>query len=346
MSKILYNTLALDKMDITMEPQKREVIDKAITKFDAQTGFKMGVYGNGDQLDIIIKIDGQELILNAEVRLYLDKARLGIVINKFRNMQGTPLLITKYVNPELMKTIEENNINFIDTAGNVYIKIPPLFIKMKGNKPDDTKKAGDAGRQMYTAELQTIFTLLCNPDLERNPMREIAELAGITHGTVHLVLRDLQNQGYIQIQNGVGKLINKENLLEKWVTLYPKNLKPKFLIGRYEMLDEILKDADFMKYDAQWGGEEAAARMTNYLRPFTYMIYLGGRKGEFILRNRLRKNPQGNLILMEKFWKFKDFNNLNVTHPILVYADLLATGDPRNIEVAKIIYEKEIVRYL
>ncbi|MBW1728433.1 MAG: hypothetical protein JRJ62_12840, partial [Deltaproteobacteria bacterium] len=32
--------------------------------------------------------------------------------------------------------------------------------------------------------------------------------------------------------------------------------------------------------------------------------------------------------------------------PILVYADLLATGDHRNIEAAEIIYEKYIGRFI
>ena len=31
-------------------------------------------------------------------------------------------------------------------------------------------------------------------------------------------------------------------------------------------------------------------------------------------------------------------------HPILVYADLLATGNQRNIETARMIYEQHIVR--
>jgi hypothetical protein len=329
-----------------MAPREREIIERAITKFEIETGFKMSVFGDADNVDIIIKIEGQELTLNAEVRLFINKTRLGIAINRLKNVNGIPLLITGYVNPELMKTIEENNINFIDTVGNAYIKVPPLFIKIKGNKRGETKKVGTAEKPMYAAELQTIFTLLCNPGIEKNPMREIAELAGVTHGTVHLAIKNLQQQGYLQIQNGIGKLINKQNLLEKWATLYPENLKPKFIIGKYEMREELLEDLDYMKYDAIWGGEVAAARMTNYLQPYIFTLYIGGRKGEFILRNRLRKDPKGNLLLMEKFWKFNDFNKLNITHPILIYADLLATGDPRNIEAAKIIYEKEIVRYL
>ena len=49
---------------------------------------------------------------------------------------------------------------------------------------------------------------------------------------------------------------------------------------------------------------------------------------------------------MKKFWNFENNDYPGLTHPILIYADLLATGDPRNIETAKIIYEKDIVRYL
>jgi hypothetical protein len=49
---------------------------------------------------------------------------------------------------------------------------------------------------------------------------------------------------------------------------------------------------------------------------------------------------------MRKFWKFENHGYVDMVHPILVYADLLATGDPRNIETAKIIYEKDIVRYI
>jgi hypothetical protein len=99
-------------------------------------------------------------------------------------------------------------------------------------------------------------------------------------------------------------------------------------------------------YNALWGGEEAAARLTNYLQPYIYTIYTHGNEGEFILRNRLTKNPLGNIILMKKFWNFDNPEYPGLTHPILIYADLLATGEPRNIETAKIIYEKDIVRYI
>ncbi|MBE3112412.1 MAG: hypothetical protein IMZ46_18205 [Acidobacteria bacterium] len=39
-------------------------------------------------------------------------------------------------------------------------------------------------------------------------------------------------------------------------------------------------------------------------------------------------------------------NWIETVHPLLIYADLVASGSDRNIETAKIIYEQHISRYL
>ncbi len=327
-----------------MRPQEREVIDLVIKNFEAETGIRVTIQILEKDVDLAIKIDEHNLIFNAEVRLFLNKARLGLVINQLRKNRGIPLLITKYVNPALMIQLVKNNVNFIDAVGNAYINEPPLFIKIKGNKPGEVKKIKTTKRPFYAAAMQTIFTILCNPGIEREPVREIAQKAGVAHGTVHITLKELKRQGYL---TNNGKLLtNKKKLLEKWVTLYPEKLKPKYVIGKYLINEEQINNIELVKYNALWGGEAAAARLTNYLQPFIYTIYIGEKQGEFILKNRLRKHPQGNLILVKKFWKFLNYEYMNLTHPILVYADLLTTGDPRNIETAQIIYEKEIVRYI
>ncbi len=130
-------------------------------------------------------------------------------------------------------------------------------------------------------------------------------------------------------------IANKEYLLNARVALYPNKLKPKYLIDRYQKNEDQINNLQLKDYNALWGGEGAAARLINYLNPFIYTIYITERQGEFTLKNRLKKDPKGNLILMKKFWNFEDTDYPGMTHPILVYADLLATGDPRNIETAK-----------
>jgi len=47
------------------------------------------------------------------------------------------------------------------------------------------------------------------------------------------------------------------------------------------------------------------------------------------------------------FWNFEiDWPHKNMVPPLLIYADLLATGEARNIETARILYEKEIHRFI
>lgn len=344
--------------------REQEIIGLAIRKFEEETGLRVReVYNNAmpnDRGDVrlVIEVEGHTIEFNAEVKLFINNARLGLIANNMNYTQpelfenerkrawGIPLLITEYVNPNMMKMMENNGINFMDAAGNALIKVPPLYIKIKGNRLNENYETGVVRTTFNTATLQTIFTILCNPEMERNPIREIAEMANVAVGTVHRTLRDLQDQGYLITRNNEYALVNKKNLLEKWITLYTERLRPKFYLGRYEADENRIRNIDLKYFDAQWGGEAAAEKMTNYLRAYIYTIYIAGNQGEFILRNRLKRNTNGNVLLMKKFWNYKDFGYNDVTHPILVYADLLATGDPRNIETANIIYENEIARYI
>ncbi|GBD86600.1 hypothetical protein BMS3Abin03_00521 [bacterium BMS3Abin03] len=333
-----------------MKQRERDIVEQAVQKFEEETGLKIILHYTEQQIEcdaiLNIVVDEHKLEFNVEVRLFLNRARLGLVLNQLKGMRGKPLLITEYINPDLMKAMEENKINFMDAAGNAYINVPPLIIKIKGNKIERKKYFTGT---FNTAALQVIFTLLCNPGIERRTIRVIGEKTGVATGTVYNTIKELVKQNYLLERNFQRyKLINKEGLLERWVTLYPEKLKPKYLIGRYGIAEDQVNNLQLENYNALWGGEEAAARLTNYLRPYQYTIYVEDNYGEFVIRNRLRKNAQGNLTLMKKFWKFIDneYAMNNLTHPILVYADLLATGDPRNIETAKLIYESDIVRYI
>ncbi len=62
---------------------------------------------------------------------------------------------------------------------------------------------------------------------------------------------------------------------------------------------------------------------------------------------KMRNDPKGNVEIMRQFWddRFNSDNqneHLGIAPLIIVYADLLATGDARNIETAGILYDKKI----
>ena len=99
-------------------------------------------------------------------------------------------------------------------------------------------------------------------------------------------------------------------------------------------------------------GEIAAHRLTNYVKPTTCTLYIKPKRNEpqvtntfarLVAANRLRADAEGDIEILDTFWDLPlNANYPDVVPPILAYADLLVTLDPRNIEVAKTIREQYI----
>ena len=89
-----------------------------------------------------------------------------------------------------------------------------------------------------------------------------------------------------------------------------------------------------------------ADRLTNFLKPATFTVYLEpGQACEnlatLIGAHRLRADPAGDVEVLDTFWTFgTDATQPDLVPPLLVYADLVATLDARNLEVAKPIRER------
>ena len=75
--------------------------------------------------------------------------------------------------------------------------------------------------------------------------------------------------------------------------------------------------------------------------------------GKFLLTYGLKKDLEGDIELLKTFWNpevdptYGDWwRHGDLVHPLLIYADLLATGDQRNMETAEMIYETELPRFV
>jgi hypothetical protein len=194
-----------------------------------------------------------------------------------------------------------------------------------------------------------IYAFLCNPGLENKTYRKIAAETDVALGTVDWIMKELKELGFLLDMGKQGqKLIQKENLLQRWVTTYPEQLRPKQMLGRYRGEHGWWQQKRLDPLKAQWGGEVAAVRLTQYLKPELITIYTTAQQlNQLLLENRLRKDPAGDVEVLERFWKpIETWQYEDLVHPILVYADLIATGNQRNIETAKIIYEQNIIRLI
>ncbi|MGH9583786.1 MAG: type IV toxin-antitoxin system AbiEi family antitoxin [Bryobacteraceae bacterium] len=225
--------------------------------------------------------------------------------------------------------------------GNAFIEAPGLYVYIVGQpRPKSASKL--PYRSLDKAGLQITFTFLAHPEILRQSYRKIAQASGVALGTVTPVISDLKNRGLLR-EKSIRKLLDPQRLFEEWVTHYPITLRPKLNPRRFAVERQRLDSADLGEFDASWSGEKAAEKLTGYLRPAFFSIYAHEPARRLISALRLRAEPNGNVEVLNRFWNFTpdgDFPNL--VPPILVYADLMASGDGRNMEAAQLIYEQLI----
>jgi len=341
-----------------------EILENALNALNNATGVDYLIEETEKHIGIV---GGRKRIVNAlillkkaefekkyyvEIKKNINNTTIGFLAEIAKQLPEKFLFITEYINPNIADRLKELDIPFIDVVGNAYINEPNLFIYIKGNKAEDVVGKKEVTRAFQPTGLKLIFALLCNPDLINRPYRDIQRLADIALGTIGWVIRVLKEEGFlIDLGKKGKKIIERERLLKKWVENYNERLRPKLILGRYEAKnDDWWKNVLIANYGAYWGGEVAGAIITDYLKPEVITVYIRDKRTHLVkllVENNIRDKYNGNIEVLNAFW-LQDFNftNPEIVHPIIAYADLLAIGNARNIEVANIIYEKEIARLI
>jgi len=293
-----------------------------------------------------LKRGNDDVLVTVEVKRGLRPGTMGATLFQLQRMGETAMVMADYVTPQLAEQLKANKIAFADAAGNAYIEQPNWLIWVKGEKPTEGAYAAEQkGRAFQASGLRVLFALLCQPTLINENYRAIAKAAGVAHGTVGWVMAELPGLGFVAEIAGKRRLLQPERLLQQWVEAYARKLRPKLLLGRYQADGkEWQATIDPLKYEAVWGGETAAAKMTNMLRPEITTLYVRKRDPALMHAARLKPNPTGNVELVTRFWEFEN-DKPELTPVILVYADLLATGDARCIEVARELHGGIIAQF-
>lgn len=267
-----------------------------------------------------------------------------------REMLERTILIVDYVPQLLAVELKKQGIQFIDTCGNAYINVFPIYIFVKGNRPERPPERNVKARAFQPKGLRVIFALLCNPGLENEPFRQIAQVAGVALGTLKAVFDHLKATGYLIDKGRYGRqLLKKGRLLDRWVPEYAEGLRNTLMVGRFTAENKYWWDGLKLPDNFYWGGEVAAALLTQQLKPEIITIYKKENTplGKLLPQNRIRKDPEGEIEIVETFWNDNPtWQDQQTVHPLLTYADLIAADNERNHEIAKDIRVNELYRYL
>jgi hypothetical protein len=349
------------------EKLERTMLEAAIAAVHRTAGIKlkaqMQVECGNRLLDAEITIEGLEKVRFAvEVKKWAQQANFGAMVNQLQQLPGKGMLVADYVDPMMADRLRDLEIPYIDTVGNVYINEKAFYVLVKTTRAQAKNeynlrgdlKAQQQGRAFNPTGLKVVYALMQNEKLLNAPYREIAEKAQVALGTVGWVINDLkQGKFLIQIPPRKRRLNNKKQLLNKWVDAYLEKLRPKLFVGTFSTEnDDGWKDLDYglTDYGARWGGEVAAAKLTGHLKPEEVTVYLPKEGDERMFTDyRFRKDPNGKIHVYRAFWnENQNYQNddTNIVDPLIVYADLIATGDVRNIETARILYQNELNEFI
>ena len=344
------------------------ILERAIQALEHETGLHLRIEQYEDQqgahpIHAIVALEPGNHLFTVRIKKWAQHGNLGALINQVKQLPGEGLLVADYINPRMVDTLRRQNIQFIDAAGNAFISQPAVHVHVKGRRQQQVGFASNrdgAKRAFESAGLKVVYAFLCHPGLVNKAYREIAEQAGVSLGTVGSVLNGLKAGGFIHDQGGrQGRgLAHYQKLLDRWVDVYPEKLKPKQWLGDFVAADPYWwKRVDIQRYDGYWGGEIAAASYSDWLKPQVATLYLPEQARNHLLGDsRLRKmtewrdERQSVVHIYQPFWPvwLDDVDGVpkkGLVHPVLAYADLLATGDPRNRDAAQRIHDQYIAQY-
>lgn len=330
---------------------ERALLEAARKAFAEQTGIVVELVEKGLEQPAFLKIPG----IDADMEVIVDEGGgknlpAALIYRQWVLFPQHYIVVLPQVAAHKADQLRQDGIQFIDNAGNGYINQPPVYLFVKGNKTQNIIEVATTPRAFKQTGLKVLFAMLCNPGLENETYRTIAVKTKVALGMVDWIVKDLNGLGFL-LETGTGRnrqlrLLQKERLLERWVTAYAEQLRPKLVLGRYRGADGWWQEARLKPQEGLWGGEVAAAKLTNYLKPATVTIYVDrNNPAAVLLPNRLVKDPNGEVELVARFWQPETVApNGDMVHPLLVYADLMATGNQRNIETARMIYDQHLVQ--
>lgn len=243
---------------------------------------------------------------------------------------------------EIFRTL---GINYIDASGNAFITFDGVHIDVRGRRPSPDEAAKEAipratrgGVNLFsTKRSQVIFALLIWEELLTGPVRELARTSGVSLGQAQDTLELLEQYGFLDDSRRLSRR-ERERLIDQWTASYPAGLGTRNRTGLFSGDFSQLRPTG----EAVYVSGEAAVQSLRH--PETIVLYTDTFPETLIRTHRWRRNAENpNIFLRRQFWTPPNFEDAGVHEApwLLVYADLLASNDSRQAEVAQYLRENQ-----
>lgn len=324
-------------------------IARAVEAVRQSTGIEGRIVPDSPDADEAVEliIGDQQHLYQCEVKRTIPRFAVLEDLKARNILDKSKLLVTASMTQEMAARCRTSGIQFIDTAGNAYLSNDhDLFVFVSGLKTAIDVLPIEATSLATPAALRMILGFLATPELLNASYREISYATKVATGAIGGVLNALAARNFLATTRNGRQLRNGSLLLSEWTAGYANRLRPKLARMRFSAEDPArLRAWQPTPGTAAWGGEMAAAMLTRHLKPQQLMIYLDqhvpGALNELVKSCRLRKDEHGELEVVQPFWQLDRLETTPGIAPLpLVYADLLASGESRNIDIASLLLKR------
>lgn len=295
--------------------------------------------GPDDDADVVVVLSHgrsrQEFAMMVSRRVRLSDLSRSV---REQALDERPVIVAAaQVSPRSADVFRRMGLNYVDAAGNASIRFGDVLIDVRGRRPalNVFESRHEGGKNLFsTARAQVAFALLQWPSTWGMPQRALAEAAGVSLGQAHDALAMFREAGF-----GPTGGRSSAELLDLWAAAYPAGLGRKLVLARYR---GVVKDFERLAVDdpgrlggAVVSGEVAAHEL---LRPASLTIYVADLDPTMSITFRWRSDGAGNIAVKRAFWttpvdeagsQRRQLRTMPQAPDLLVYADLLASDDPR-----------------
>lgn len=314
------------------------------------------VHPPGDVLEIETP-QGKNVFRVIVQRTHFDESSADVVIARASNLErtagldpaGKVIVFAPYLSRETAKDLVAAGVSFADEAGNIHLALGDDYSwTLIGER---RPRVSPEARRVTPAAMQLLFQLASNPESANWNIRDLAAAAGLGKSKVAQLKTQFVHEELIK-PGKKGKTFHlPPDRSDELISGYVRTLRPKIFIGRYRHADpssegfiahlHSVASTGKLRY-ALTGGPAADALLHMYQTP-DVPIFIADHDATILRQLRLLPDREGSVTLLHAFAPlvyWREVEGTTVAPPWLIYAELLASRNSRDREVAVELHER------
>lgn len=261
-----------------------------------------------------------------------------------------PLVIAPYISPEGQRLCREAGMGYLDLTGNAFLSFNGTFIDRSSPKAPPRQKT--RLRRLFAPRSSRIIRVFLEQPRAEWTMSRLANEAGVSLRTVHLVVNALEEKAFVVKRRGAITLQNPGELLDLWAQSYRLEQQRQstfytFIKSPGEVAKRLSEYAETHKETIGLTLHSGAAFVAPFVRSPDVYAYFVGDLDRLVKTLDLRPVESGGTVyLLEPydegiFYRLQSIRGVRVVCNTQLYLDLV-TYPARGREQADVIRRQKL----